>query len=134
MSELRRRIVLDSSVVIAHLRRRLSIYDLSDARDSLRLPLVALGEIYVGAHKSARPAANRLLIDDLLQEAAIEVIIPTLADAEWYAKVAVSLALRGTPIPQNDTWIAATAFATGSLVATQDEHFRRIDGLPVMIW
>ena len=36
---------------------------------------------------------------------------------------------KGRPIPQNDIWIAATAFETGSRVLSYDHHFDEIDGL-----
>jgi tRNA(fMet)-specific endonuclease VapC len=64
------------------------------------LPLVALGELYKGAEKSARPADNRKLVDDFLQMAAL--LHPATATAESYARAAVALEAYGQFIPEND--------------------------------
>ena len=65
-------ILLDTSVVVAHLRGKIDILALTTPAESLFLPLVALGELYKGAEKSARPAQNRQLVDHFLQIAALE--------------------------------------------------------------
>ena len=62
-------ILLDTSVVVAHLRGRIDIFTLGAASGPLFVPLVALGELYKGAEKSDRVAHNRHLVDDFLQSA-----------------------------------------------------------------
>jgi len=52
-------ILLDTSVVVAHLRGRIDLQSLAAADEPLFLPLVALGELYRGVLKSARPEFNR---------------------------------------------------------------------------
>jgi len=52
-------ILLDTSVVVAHLRGRIDLQNLAAADEPLFLPLVALGELYRGVLKSARPEFNR---------------------------------------------------------------------------
>ncbi|MEO5958497.1 MAG: PIN domain-containing protein [Opitutaceae bacterium] len=44
------------------------------------------------------------------------------------------IALAGTPIPENDLWIAAVALEHGLPVATRDIHFARVPGLTVLDW
>jgi predicted nucleic acid-binding protein len=54
---------------------------------------------------------------------------PTAADKEtsvFYGQIAAGLARAGTPIPQNDIWIAALARQSGLPVATTDDHFDRV--------
>ncbi len=51
------------------------------------------------------------------------------AEAIRYAEISHSLRRKGRPIPQNDIWVAATAFETGSRVLSYDHHFDEIDGL-----
>ncbi len=53
--------------------------------------------------------------------------------AEMYAKVYQELRAKGTPIPQNDMWIAASALEHGADLATRDEHFRFVPMLTVII-
>jgi tRNA(fMet)-specific endonuclease VapC len=125
-------ILLDTSAVVAHLRGRIDIRALTTPAEPLFLPLVALGELYKGAEKSARPGHNRQLVDDFLQMAAL--LYPDSATAESYARAAVALEAKGEVIPENDLWIAAVALECDMPLATRDAHFQRVDGLTVIAW
>jgi tRNA(fMet)-specific endonuclease VapC len=100
-------ILLDTSAVIAHLRGKIDIFTLVAKDEPLFLPLVALGELYKGVEKSARPDQNRAIVVQFLQTTAL--LFPDTATAESYAKASVSLKARREPIPENDIWIAAVA-------------------------
>jgi len=125
-------ILLDTSAVIAHLRGRIDVLGLTNPAEPLFLPLVALGELYKGAEKSAHSTHNRQLVDDFLQIAAL--LYPDSATAECYAKAAVALEAKGQVIPENDLWIAAVALECDMPLATRDAHFQRVDGLTVIPW
>lgn len=125
-------ILLDTSVVVAHLRGRIDVRTLAMPSEPLFLPLVALGELYKGAEKSARPAKNRQLVDDFLQLAAL--LYPDLATADADARAAVALEAKGQLIPENDLWIAAIALECDMPLATRDAHFQRVDGLSIITW
>lgn len=51
--------------------------------------------------------------------------------AERYGELFARLHAKGTPIPTNDIWIAATAIQHGLDLFTYDRHFRNVDGLTV---
>ena len=51
------------------------------------------------------------------------------ATAERYGHLKQQLALAGTPIPENDLWIAASALEHGQRLYSYDGHFAQIDGL-----
>jgi tRNA(fMet)-specific endonuclease VapC len=89
--------------VVAHLRGRIDLQSLAAADEPLFLPLVALGELYRGVLKSARPEFNREKADEFLEIAA--VLSPDVATAEIYARIAQTLEIKGTPIPENDIWM-----------------------------
>ena len=125
-------ILLDTSVVIAHLRGRIDILALTTPAEALFLPLVALGELYKGAAKSTRAEHNRQLVEDFLQIAAL--LFPDRATAEIYARTAFELETKGQVIPENDLWIAAVALECDLPCATRDGHFQRVDGLTVIQW
>jgi tRNA(fMet)-specific endonuclease VapC len=125
-------ILLDTSAVVAHLRGQIDIFALTTPTEPLFLPLVALGELYKGAEKSARPAHNRQLVDDFLQTAAL--LYPDTATAESYARTAVALEAKGQAIPENDLWIAAVALECDMPLAARDAHFDRVEGLSVLHW
>lgn len=96
------------------------------------MPLVALGELWKGALKSADPPKHRAKITALLK--IVAVLNPDSATAEHYAAASVTLETKGQPIPENDLWIAAVALELDMPLATRDAHFDRIEGLTVIRW
>jgi tRNA(fMet)-specific endonuclease VapC len=125
-------ILLDSSVIIAHFRGKLDLFQLVSPGEPLFIPLVALGELLKGALKSANPGKHQDKIAALLK--VVAVLNPDSATAEHYARASVALEAKGQPIPENDLWIAAVALELDMPLATRDAHFDRIDGLAVIKW
>jgi tRNA(fMet)-specific endonuclease VapC len=66
--------------------------------------------------------------------AAVVVLLPTAATAEHYGRIRALLAKAGTPIPENDIWIAALATEHQMPLAARDSHFDRISGLQILKW
>jgi tRNA(fMet)-specific endonuclease VapC len=132
MAERGHGILLDTSVVVAHLRGSIDLQTLASADEPLFLPLVALGELYRGVLKSARPESSRAKVDQFLEIAA--VLYPDVATAEIYARIAQALETRGTPIPENDIWIAAMALECDMPLAARDDHFRQVERLDILWW
>jgi tRNA(fMet)-specific endonuclease VapC len=124
--------LLDTSVVIAHLRRQLNIMTLTSPSEPLFLPLIALGELYKGAEKSPRSEHNRKIVDDFLQIAVL--LYPDITTAKIYARIAADLESKGQIIPENDIWIAGVALECDMPLATRDVHFQRVAGLTVIQW
>jgi predicted nucleic acid-binding protein len=52
----------------------------------------------------------------------------------FYGQVKATLAKAGTPIPQNDIWIAAAALEHDLPVATRDAHFSKVPDLLILNW
>jgi tRNA(fMet)-specific endonuclease VapC len=91
-----------------------------------------LGELYKGVLKSRNPEKNRKQLDVFLQTVA--VLHPDTATALYYAQIANALEQKGTPIPENDIWIAAVALECAMPLATRDAHFEKVDGLSILKW
>jgi len=58
------------------------------------------------------------------------VPLPARETAEHYARIFVQLKRAGTPVPDNDLWIAAIALEFDLTLITRDRHFERIPQLP----
>jgi tRNA(fMet)-specific endonuclease VapC len=58
---------------------------------------------------------------------AIAVPLEFAGVIEAYARIDAHCRRMGTPIGENDTWIAATAHATGSRLLTTDHDFDQLD-------
>jgi tRNA(fMet)-specific endonuclease VapC len=82
------------------------------------------GELYFAALNSGRRDMNLKPFREALS--CMEIIPVDDAVAIAYAEIKLSLKKKGTPIPENDIWIAACACARGLSVATFDGHFSEI--------
>ena len=54
--------------------------------------------------------------------------------ARLYAEIREELRVNGTPIPENDIWIAALARQYHLPILSQDRHFDVVDGLRRLDW
>lgn len=60
---------------------------------------------------------------DFLGEGAVEVIAPDFNIFDCFGLFMNYLQQRGTKIPTNDVWIAATAYVSGATLLSDDTHF-----------
>lgn len=125
-------VLLDTSVVVRHFRDARALIGKVDAYEELYLPQTALAELYAGAFRSARPEKSVQQITRFLE--AVDVLLPDESTPEVYGRISAQLARAGTPIPQNDIWIAALAIQSGLPLATADGHFHSVTGLTVLLW
>lgn len=61
------------------------------------------------------------------------MLIADQQTADHYASIKTALLNKGKPIPENDIWIAAVAKQFGLELYTQDQHFKEIDGLNLLL-
>ncbi len=125
-------VLLDTTVAVAHLRGVAAVSERLAQAQTRYLSTVALGELHFGLWRSVRREENRERLDRWLQ--AIVLLPIGATTAERYGDLKQQLALAGTPIPENDLWIAAVALEHGLPVATRDDHFNRVPSLSVLDW
>ena len=125
-------VLLDTSVVVRHFRAGEAMAAKLAAYEDLYLPQAALAELYAGAFRSAKPGENLRQITRFLE--AVNVLLPDESTPKIYGRISAQLARAGTPIPQNDIWIAAIALQSNLPLATTDHHFRHVAGLTVLVW
>jgi tRNA(fMet)-specific endonuclease VapC len=94
------------------------------------IPLIVLGEIRAGFYGGTQRQRNETAMQRLLNKATVGILLPTRETAEQYARLFVQLKRAGTPVPDNDLWIAALALEHDLLLITRDQHFERIPQLP----
>jgi tRNA(fMet)-specific endonuclease VapC len=118
--------------VIAFLDREQTVLEKTFAAADVLIPAPVLGELYHGAYRSRRSAANVARIDSLVEShTVVDVDAET---ARRYGIIKSALRRKGTPIPDNDIWIAALAQQYSAAVATHDAHFDAIEGLEIARW
>jgi len=97
--------------------------------DEVWIPLIVLGEIKAGFRGGDRSAENEALLRTLLAKPTVQILFPGRETAEHYARLFVQLKHAGTPVPDNDLWIAALVLEHDLRLITRDVHFRRIPQL-----
>lgn len=93
------------------------------------IPLIVLGEIKAGFYSETQRARNEAMLQRLLLKTTVDILLPGVETAEHYGRLFAQLKRAGTPIPNNDIWIAALALEHNLLLATRDHHFERIPQL-----
>lgn len=120
-------VLLDTNIVIGLFKGDKTIKAFLKTRESIFIPIAVLAELYLGAYRSANSEKHLKQIKNFLT-----VCIVLIADentAEKYAVVKTALFTKGTPIPENDIWIAATGLQHSLSLYTNDKHFEKIDNL-----
>jgi tRNA(fMet)-specific endonuclease VapC len=124
--------ILDTNIVTAWLKGEEAIADKIDRAVGIYIPVTVIGELYYGAMYSARVQKNISSIQRLLANYNVLLIDDVVAFA--YGKIKSDLRKKGKPIPENDIWIAAIAFANKIAIVTRDKHFKEIEGLSIKSW
>ena len=126
------RYLLDTNILIAVLAGESGALAAVGTAAAVFLPSVALGELFYGAQQSGRPVENTRAIEVLA--AAGTVLSCGLETARRYGEMKARLRARGTPIPENDIWIAALAREHDLTLATRDSHFAALPEIATVSW
>jgi tRNA(fMet)-specific endonuclease VapC len=97
--------------------------------DEVWVPLIVLAEIKAGFYGGTQQHRNENLLSKFLAKNTVGVLMPGRETAEQYARLFVQLKRAGTPVPDNDLWIAALALENDLVLITRDQHFERIPQL-----
>ena len=97
------------------------------AADRLVIPSIVLGKYYFGIRQSLYRDRYENWLRQYLPLVEIAAVTPETADI--YADIRLKLKRQGTPIPSNDTWIAALARQHALPVLSRDTHFDAVDGV-----
>jgi tRNA(fMet)-specific endonuclease VapC len=126
------RLAVDNNAVIAYREGISEVCTLIDEADVIILPVTVLGELLYGALNSAKTRKN----ENIIQKFAAYSIVMQVdeAVATRYAKVRFNLKKNGTPIPENDIWVAAACLELEVPLLSRDSHFKYVEGLDVCIW
>jgi len=94
---------------------------------------ITYGELCFGAEKSSKSKESRQILEQLI------MLIPVLPLDETvsahYGKIRQHLQASGTPIGNNDLWIASHALANKLILVTNNvTEFERVLGLRVENW
>jgi tRNA(fMet)-specific endonuclease VapC len=117
---------LKGNKTVAHnLRRRLN--------DPMAISTISLMELYYGAYKSQRVAANLAKVRTI--EQSFEIILIGGESADIFGMLKAELEKDGIRLDDFDIVIAACALSRNlTLVTNNEKHFQRIAGLKLENW
>lgn len=125
-------LALDTNAVIAYREGIPEVCDAVDAADGIILPVTVIGELLYGALNSTKVRTNEKFVQKFARSSLVVPIDASVAGR--YARVRLELKRKGTPIPENDIWIAATCLEMEAPLLSRDEHFRLVAGLDTRSW
>jgi predicted nucleic acid-binding protein len=127
-------LLLDTNVLIRFFRSDRKIADIISTFEKIVIPTVVLGEFKSGVDPLTASGKRQLeVLDAFLDSPSVDIIPVTEDVSSAYARIFRTLKANGTPIPQNDIWIAACAMDAGATLISSDTHFAKIPLLDIRI-
>lgn len=124
--------ILDTNAVSALFIGDASLAKVLAGVDRHHLPTVVIGEYRYGLARSRGGGELEELLVVLISRS---IVLPiATSTTPHYAAVRNDLRRRGTPIPENDVWVAALSVQHGLPVVTRDAHFDHVPGLVRLDW
>lgn len=123
------KVVLDTNGYSALADGDSNVLEALESAECVVVPAAVVGELTYGFLKGTRLSENEAALNRFLEQDGVLFQPVTRNIAERYGYVKASLRKKGTPIPENDIWIAATALETGCRVLSYDGHFDKVGGL-----
>ena len=121
------RFCIDTSGYSQFKRGHQEVAEMLDAASYVAVPSIVIGELWIGFLGGARVRENELELSQFLEHRVVEEVPVDRDVARIYAEIVRTLKAKGTPLPTNDIWIAASAARVGATVLTFDDHFRAVE-------
>lgn len=126
------KICLDTNAYTEFKRGSSALTNLIETVDEIFIPVAVLGELFSGFYLGSKTQHNVAELNEFLDLPGVTVVDANRDIANRYGLLVRDLSKKGTPIPTNDVWIAASAFETGSHLVSYDRHFEKVSGLVIL--
>jgi tRNA(fMet)-specific endonuclease VapC len=124
--------LLDTNILIGLFANDQDVVTQLRSNINVFIPSIVLGELYYGAFGSIQVKENILKIHQLANKT--KVIDIDKETAIQYGEIKNYLKSNGTPIPENDIWIAALANQYRMKLVSRDSHFDKIEKIQLIKW
>lgn len=124
--------ILDTNAVSALFAGNNKLGKKLENSEQHHLPVVVLGEYRFGLMNSNKKRHLEYLLDILESES--QILSHSLITAKHYAEIRQQLKKSGTPIPENDIWIAALAKEYNLEIVSIDKHFDYVKKVKRISW
>lgn len=123
------RVALDTNRLTDLFRGDLALSEFLGTCDEVWIPFVVLAEMKAGFYGGTRQTHNEMLLANLLARDTVSILLASRETTEQYARLFVQLKRAGTPVPDNDLWIAALAIENDLALLSRDGHFDKVPQL-----
>jgi predicted nucleic acid-binding protein len=120
------KVLMDTSAYAAFLRGDPGVKEAVQQADEIVFNPGVLGELKAGFLMGKNEKRNRAILRDFLSSPRTIIAEIDEETSERYAVIVQSLRMKGTPIPTNDLWIAASAMQHGLKILTTDKHYLEV--------
>lgn len=128
------KLVLDTNVYCDYAEGIPNVVDyIAIHGEDIFLPAIVIGELTYGFMKGSRQKFNEIKLQEIIKKLQIEIIDVNQNVSRKYALIYLSLVKKGTKIPINDVWIAASCMEVGATLLTRDRHFRHVEQIETMV-
>lgn len=125
-------IAVDTNIFIDMLHGDETFRKTLASSQSILVSPVVCSEILVGFDDTRAGRAAKERFRRFLELPIVSVPPIDRGTAELHAEIRRQLRKAGTPIPQNDIWIAAMAMEHGAVLCTRDGDFRAVANLRIV--
>jgi predicted nucleic acid-binding protein len=125
-------LILDTNAISDLFTGNQLLGNILEKLDKLHIPVIVLGEYMFGLKRSNYRKELEQLLETL--EADSKVIPINRTTARHYAQIKHQLSSQGTPIPENDVWIASLARQHELEILSLDRHFDQVEGIVRISW
>ena len=126
------RFLLDTNITIAFLSGERAVVNQVIEADAYFVSSTIAGELFYGASYSEKRDENIQRIFSFLVDA--ELVPCDVETSQLYGEIKAALRTKGSPIPENDIWIAASAKQHELTLVTRDRHFEKVDDVSLVRW
>ena len=117
-------LIADTNALSAFFAGEASAVERLAAADAVYLPVIVLGEFRYGLAGSRK---RKEWEPRLMNFAGSCTVLPVRETTTLpYARIRDQLRKAGTPIPENDIWIAALALEYGQPILSRETHFDKV--------
>lgn len=124
-------ILLDTNSYTAYFNKDPRIKREIDKSEKVFISVIGVGELLYGFKRGNKEKSNINELADFLNDKKVRLLPTTFKTAVFYSRIKYQLRRKGTPIPDNDIWIAAQTVEANSKLITLDRHFLKILGLKI---
>ncbi len=126
--------LIDTNIIVEFFRGDPNIVQLISDNEII-IPSIVVGELYFGAYSSSYIVNQAKRLREVAYFVEKHTVLKVTENtSNHYGQIKTQLKAKGTPIPENDIWIAAISKEHNLPLITKDNHFQQISNIETLKW